>query len=225
MKYTKYIMVLLCLTTSVLIAQELDEADRPSLPDIGFAFAGGYGTGELGGQDYDGFTGQFRLVALPFKTYPAFFVGLDIEQSWLQFNDAFDYTVGNVTFNVNNLNADRTSLAPIIGIMLPFDLFTDNPDIPKGAGMPFYFGYNIVDRFSFDEFDENLKGDGFKVGAQLPVPLKLPAGAQITLMVEYYKSEFDGSDELPSFVTGLDDLDSDGWNFMFQVGIPLTFNK
>lgn len=212
----KKLLLLLCLWSSVFALSAQQEKE---LPVLGLGFAGGFATGELGGQNYDGLSTQFRVITLPLKTYPVFFLGLDSGYSRIQFKESLGFDLEGTSATVSNLEANRLTIAPFVGIMFPLDLIKEIDGLPRGAGIPFYFGYHLIDNWNFDDFTHNLNGDGFKAGMQLPIPIDAPV--QITLMAEYYQSSFAASEEFPSFYNGLLDDDAKGWNFMFQIGVPL----
>ncbi|MFQ5677132.1 MAG: hypothetical protein ACE5G1_14665 [bacterium] len=183
-------------------------AQYAGLPKLAVGLSAGYETGDLNGQNIDGLYLQGRLGGV-FKTYPILFVGVDVKYSF----PTLDTPDGS-------LDGNNFAIGPMAGFMVPFDLFFNMEGQPRGAGMPIYVAYNFVDHLSFDGVSGNIDAQSLKIGVQMPLPLNnLPVF--LALQAEYLTYFFDDNDPTPGYLPGTD-LDRTNWQFMFQVGIPLS---
>ena len=183
-------------------------AQYEGLPKLSLGLSAGYETGNINDQDINGLYLQARLGGV-FKTYPIFFVGLDVKYSF----PTLDTPGGS-------LDGNNFAIGPMAGFMIPFDLFLNMEGQPRGAGMPIYVGYNIIDRLDFNGVDDAIDAQSLKIGVQLPLPFdNLPV--YIALQGEYVTYFFDDDDRIPDFLSG-SKLDRTNWHFMLQVAVPLA---
>jgi len=134
-------------------------AQYEGLPGLALGLSGGYETGDLNGQNIDGLYLQGRLGGV-FKTYPIVFVGIDVKYSF----PTLDTPSGS-------LDGNNFAVGPMAGFMVPFDLFFNMQGQPRGAAMPIYVAYNVIDHLSVDGVSGDNDTQSLKIGVQMPLPL------------------------------------------------------
>lgn len=175
-------------------------------PGIGVAV--GYDDHKLNDQSLTGPMVHLKF-AYALETYPIVFFTLDAKYSQL-----------NLETNTGDEEGSGFTVGPSIGFMVPMDLFIDNPPGPKGAGIPFYIGYNFIDTLDFDNAQDKLEGTSWRAGLQLPIPVFPPDSTiHLGLQVEYSKSDYD-SKPVPGLISS-GDIERDGMSYMLNLAIFL----
>ena len=180
-------------------------AEPPKIPSHGFGPAMGWKTGDLAGFDVSGPSLELRYMKV-FPSYPILALGvegdysrLDVEAAGLRGADAYGYGV-------------------VAATMVPFDLFGIGPaDLPRGAGLPLYVGYNPLERIDFiDAGAATLSGQSLRFGLQLPTPWAI-------LQLEYTTFFFGDDQRLPAALGG-GEADFNTFQIGLQFPIPLGFH-
>lgn len=174
------------------------------LPFLGIGPAPGFEYGTIDKFDISGPSMEVRLAAI-FNTFPVFALGIDA-------------TYGKLTVETDNdgeITGERSSLGPMFGFMLPFELFGFQFDsLPRGSGLPFFFSFKPNDEIRFKNDLGTIKGTGYKAGTQLQI------GSGVVLQFAYHKSIFDDN-EGANFLPLNEDIEVE--TYMISVQLPQVF--
>lgn len=207
MKKTLYLLTLIItLFTEIGFVKAQKVIDGELIfPTLTFGPSVGYESGKLGDAHLNGFNTQVRIGYVP-DVFPIFFFGAEAEYSAL-----------SLELEATNLRGNGLSFQGLVGMALPLYLAIDK--LPKGAGLPIYVGYGI-NSLDFDGVNTKLTGTRFKIGAVVPIPLKL----KMALLIEREFFNYDQGTASENSL-GLNDLDGGAWKFKLQFPFALIKRK